>query len=140
MAGHDIQETLKQLVDSCLSHSRELRSVSFRRNRTACTHVSPCLLLTYCNLPTCRAEALQNQHRAVRHMHLQSEASALEAEAATWELLLHMYADTRKMYPAGTGGQQTAIKTVSLHHLCQICLHGRSMELTSGHPSPSTLT
>lgn len=47
-------------------------------------------------------------------MHLQAEASALEAEAATWELLLHMYADTRKMYPAGTGGQQTAVKTVRL--------------------------
>ncbi|KAL3133860.1 hypothetical protein ABBQ32_008326 [Trebouxia sp. C0010 RCD-2024] len=94
MAGHDMQETLKQFVSSCLSHSRELR-----------------------------AEALQNQHRAVRHLHLQSEASALEAEAATWELLLHMYADTRKMYPAGTGGQQTAIKTVHHQVAEAVCKH-----------------
>ena len=61
----------------------------------------------------CRAEALQNQHRAVRLMHLQAEASSLEAEAATWELLLHMYAKTHRTYPAGTGGQQTATNTVS---------------------------
>lgn len=64
----------------------------------------------------CRAEALQNQHRAVRLMHLQAEASALEAEAATWELLLHMYAETHRTYPAGTGGQQTAINTVSFQY------------------------
>lgn len=57
-------------------------------------------------------------------MHLHTEASALEAEAATWELLLHMYADTRKMYPAGTGGQQTATKTVRLHQFMPSAHHG----------------
>ena len=35
MAEHDIQNTLKQFVSSCLSHSRELRFVGFRHNRNA---------------------------------------------------------------------------------------------------------
>lgn len=47
-------------------------------------------------------------------MHLQAEASVLEAEAATWTLLLHMYARTNKTYPGGRGGQQTSVPTVSL--------------------------
>ena len=45
-------------------------------------------------------------------MHLQAEASSLEAEAATWKLLLHMYARTNKTYPGGGGGQQTSVPTV----------------------------
>lgn len=47
-------------------------------------------------------------------MHLQAEASVLEAEAATWTLLLHMYARTNKTYPGGRGGQQTSVPTVCL--------------------------
>lgn len=53
-------------------------------------------------------------------MHLQAEASALEAEAATWELLLHMYAETHRTYPAGIGGQQTATNTVSSSLMLQV--------------------
>ena len=45
-------------------------------------------------------------------MHLQAQASTLEAEAATWKLLYHMYARMKKTYPAGTGGVQTAVPTV----------------------------
>lgn len=103
-------------MSSCLGHSRELRFAKFYvylqalyKVFLACT--TPFKLL----MDLCRVEALQNQHRAVRLMHLQAEATALEAEAATWELLLHMYAETHRTYPAGTGGQQTAIKTVSFH-------------------------
>lgn len=66
------------------------------------------------NSVLCRAEGLQNQYRAARLMHLQAEASVLEAEAATWTLLLHMYARTNKTYPGGRGGQQTSVPTVCL--------------------------
>ena len=63
-------------------------------------------------------------------MHLQAEAGALEAEAATWELLLHMYANTHKVYPAGTGGQQTAIKTVCPQ--CLLGMHTQVSQLAKG--------
>lgn len=62
----------------------------------------------------CRAEALQFQHRAARHMHLQSEAVTSEAEAATWKLLSHLYANTTNTYPAGVGGCTTAVESVSI--------------------------
>ncbi|KAL0028314.1 hypothetical protein WJX79_009606 [Trebouxia sp. C0005] len=85
MEDNNIQNALEAFAQSCSRHSRDLR-----------------------------AEGLENQYRAARLMHLQAEASVLEAEAATWTLLLHMYARTNKTYPGGRGGQQTSVPTV--HH------------------------
>ncbi|KAL0039521.1 hypothetical protein WJX77_000542 [Trebouxia sp. C0004] len=85
MEDNNIQNALEVFAQSCTQHSRDLR-----------------------------AEGLQNQYRAARMMHLQAEARVLEAEAATWTLLLHMYARTNKTYPGGRGGQQTSVPT--LHH------------------------
>ncbi|KAL0045486.1 hypothetical protein WJX82_007971 [Trebouxia sp. C0006] len=85
MDDNSIQNALEAFAQSCSQHSRDLR-----------------------------AEGQENQYRAARLMHLQAEASVLEAEAATWTLLLHMYARTNKTYPGGRGGQQTSVPTV--HH------------------------
>lgn len=63
-------------------------------------------------------------------MHLHNEATALEAEAATWKLLVHLYAQTSKVYPAGLGGQMTALPTVSRLPYC--CLNVRDTGNT-GH-------
>ena len=73
-----------------------------------------CLTLLQLFTALYRIEALQFQHRAARHMHLQSEATTLEAEAATWKLLCHLYANTKQTYPAGVGGYTTAVETVSV--------------------------
>ena len=72
----------------------------------------PVFIANGANSLLCRAEGQENQYRAARLMHLQAEASVLEAEAATWTLLVHMYARTNKTYPGGRGGQQTSVPTV----------------------------
>ena len=38
----------------------------------------------------------------------------LEAEAATWKLLSHLYGHNESKYPAGFGGRSTAVDTVSI--------------------------
>lgn len=44
------------------------------------------------------------QHRVVRALHLQEMAAALDAEAATWRLLWHLYGANASNYPGGAGG------------------------------------
>ena len=133
MKGRGIDETIRAFATSCTEHSRALRYAS-----AICG--TPCAMLAH--LPkhssispldadtTCstllqlftalyRTEALQFQHRAARHMHLQSEAATLEAEAATWKLLCHLYANTKQTYPAGVGGHTTAVETVSAPQLAR---------------------
>ena len=61
-------------------------------------------------------------------MHLQAEASSLEAEAATWKLLLHMYARTNKTYPGGGGGQQTSVPTVRFVIQCTVLPHSTALQ------------
>ena len=48
--------------------------------------------------PACREQAGAQQHRAVRALRLSEAAAALEAEAATWELLWHLYAGKHGPY------------------------------------------
>ncbi len=48
---------------------------------------------------------MQQQNRAARALRLQEQAAALEAEAATWQLLWHLHGVRDAAFPAGTGGQ-----------------------------------
>ena len=44
------------------------------------------------------------QQRVVRALHLQEMAACLDAEAATWRLLWHLYGVDTQTYPGGLGG------------------------------------
>ena len=133
MNGSGIHETIRAFATSCTEHSRALRYASAICG-TPCTmlahlpkhfSISPldadntCSTLLQLFTALYRTEALQFQHRAARHMHLQSEATALEAEAATWKLLCHLYANTKQTYPAGVGGHTTAVETVNAPQLAR---------------------
>lgn len=52
-----------------------------------------------------REQAVQQQNRAARALRLQEQAAALEAEAATWQLLWHLHGVQDAAFPAGSGGQ-----------------------------------
>jgi hypothetical protein len=52
-----------------------------------------------------RQQATQQQNRAARSLRLQEQAAALDAEAATWQLLYHFHGVRDSTFPAGTGGQ-----------------------------------
>ncbi len=52
-----------------------------------------------------RELAMQQQNRAARALRLQEQAAALEAEAATWQLLWHLHGVRGAAFPAGSGGQ-----------------------------------
>ncbi|KAK9814142.1 hypothetical protein WJX72_001215 [[Myrmecia] bisecta] len=51
-----------------------------------------------------REQARSQQHRGNRYIHLRSLADSLEAEAATWQLMLHLYGNKAMDYPGGNGG------------------------------------
>lgn len=54
------------------------------------------------------------QQRAARALRLKEQAASLEAEAATWQLLWHLYGTEDSTFPAGTGRPLAAEKlTVS---------------------------
>lgn len=42
--------------------------------------------------------------RPARHLHLQTLADSMEAEAATWKLVEQLYAIRDKFVPGGSGG------------------------------------
>jgi hypothetical protein len=46
------------------------------------------------------------QHRMVHALHLQEMAFSLDAEAATWRLLWHLYRPGTQAYLGGAGGPQ----------------------------------
>ena len=48
--------------------------------------------------------AQQPQHKAIRVLRLQEAAAALEAEAATWQLLWCLDGVPERAFPGGTGG------------------------------------
>ena len=52
-----------------------------------------------------REQATQQQNRAARALRLQEQAAALDAEAATWQLLWHLYGVRDATFPAGNGGR-----------------------------------
>lgn len=56
----------------------------------------------------CREQAVLQQQRAARALRLKEQAAALEAEAATWQLLWHLYGTDDSSFPAGTGGARAA--------------------------------
>jgi hypothetical protein len=45
------------------------------------------------------------QQRATRALRLREQAASLEAEAATWQLLWHLYGIHDSTFPAGAGGR-----------------------------------
>ncbi|BDA47704.1 Nuclear pore complex protein NUP107 [Coccomyxa sp. Obi] len=57
------------------------------------------------NAAALREQAVQQQNRAARALRLQEQAAALEAEAATWQLLWHLHGARDAAFPAGSGGQ-----------------------------------
>jgi hypothetical protein len=56
-----------------------------------------------------REQAGAQQHRAVRALRLTDAAAALEAEAATWQLLWHLHGARGAAFPGGTGGGDGAV-------------------------------
>ena len=52
----------------------------------------------------CREEAVMQQGRVVRALHLQEMAACCDAEAATWRLLWHLYGTDSRAYPGSLGG------------------------------------